>query len=127
MVGQALVSLGVRIGRIVTSATCRTRMTGELVGRSPVDQSTDLNPVDPTDPRDWVAVRHALLNAAPIGGSNTLLVSHFHSAANSQDRLFLDMAEIIVFLPQQAGRPLPLARIPMALWPQLMPQSLASP
>lgn len=119
-IGKAIRDLEIRFGHVWTSQTCRAQMTGELVVGGVVEQLPDLNPVNPAEPRDWVALRHRLLNALPPAGTNTLLVSHFHGAPNPQDRLFLDMAEVIVFSPQASGRPLALARIPAALWVELL-------
>ncbi len=119
-VGIAIGQLGIRIGRVLSSMTCRTRMTGELVAGTTVELSADLNPFNPAEAKDSVALRQALLNRPPEAGTNTLLVSHFHGAPNPTDRLFLDMAEIIVFSPQKAARSLPIARLPHTLWTELL-------
>ena len=119
-VGLAIGKLGIRIGKVLSSVTCRTRVTGELVAGSNVELSTDLNPFNPVDSRDLVARRQALLNTPAAAGTNTLLVSHFHTAPDPKDRLFLDMAEVIVFSPHASGRSLAVARVPHALWAELL-------
>ncbi|MFM6992854.1 MAG: histidine phosphatase family protein [Rhodoferax sp.] len=119
-VGRALRALDIRLGRVSSSLTCRARMTAELVAQKDVELLIDLNPVDPTMPRDWVALRQAVLNSQPVAGTNALLVSHFHGAPNPVDRLFLDMAEIIVFSPNALGKPLAIARIPHTAWTELL-------
>ena len=119
-VGLAIGKLGIRIGKVLSSATCRTRVTGELVAGSNVELSADLNPFNPVESRDWVARRQALLNTPAAAGTNTLLVSHFHAAPNPVDRLFLEMAEVIVFSPRAPGRPLAVARVPPAMWAELL-------
>jgi phosphohistidine phosphatase SixA len=118
-VGAALRELKIPVSTVKSSLPCRAQDTARLMELGKVELTEDLNPIG-TPRIDYVALRNKHLTQAPTPGANTMLVSHVHGARQLQDRLQLEIAEIVVFKPDGKGGAEPVARIQLHDWHELI-------
>ena len=122
-VGNAIVALKIPIGEIKTSQFCRVRDTAHLMNLGAIEITEALNhSLGQRVGTDVNAMRYALLTASPPKGTNTLLISHTHSATRTEEMVMaqLSEAEIVVYQPDGQGSTVPIARIPTTEWDNLM-------
>ncbi len=116
-IGKAILSLDIPIGKVVSSAYCRTRETA-LLAFGDVAVSMDLTgfPTEQTQQR-MTALRQ-MLAQAPAAGSNTVLVSHGLNIANTAG-ISLVEGEAAIFAPVEPDSFSLVARVPAEIWPEL--------
>ena len=117
--GNALRDLRIPFGQRESSEICRVRDTARLLGLGAFQTNEDLNNVPKRAGHDLHAARMRRLALPPARGTNTLLVGHIHAGDTPNQRLFLDLGEIIVFRPDGKGGSEPIARIRLAEWAEL--------
>ncbi len=119
-VGAAIVQLKLPMLLVQSSQTCRSRDTAKLLGLGPVLENPALNPGSIRGkPYDFAQKFRFLLQPPPQGG-NLILVSHVHDAPTRQDRILIDLAEVVVYRAQVGTRALPVARITPGAWNALL-------
>jgi phosphohistidine phosphatase SixA len=115
-IGEAFRRLGLPVGKVLTSPACRAIETAwYAVGR--VD---GLEP-DLLKPRSG-EVTQALLAAAPVPGTNTLIVGHLSNAMAASE-LSPQEGEALIFAAGPGGRARLVARVPVDGWSALAPVS----
>ena len=74
-IGEAILTLGIPIGQVHSSAYCRARDTAMLAfGQAEITQDLTGFPTDQTEQR--IAALREMLSTPPIPGTNTILVAH---------------------------------------------------
>ena len=130
-VGDALRSLKIPVGGVLTAQFCRTRDTGHTMGLGPIEITEDLNhQIGQRAGFDVNAARFKQLATLPPKGTNRVLVSHTHGSPKTEERIMgaMQEAEIVVFQPDNKGGSEPIARIPVAEWDALIKiESAAKP
>ena len=119
-VGAALRELKIPIGQVRSSQPCRNRDTARLLGLGPVEITDDLNPAGLREGFDVSAARLRQLQEAPPRGTNSLLVSHVHGSLKKAEWMHLEIAEIIVYRPDGKGSTMPVARVRVEGWEELV-------
>jgi phosphohistidine phosphatase SixA len=119
-VGAAMRALNIPVSQVKSSEPCRSRDTARLLDLGNVEITTDLNPLGSRKDAETIAGRKRLLAQQPAKGTNTVLVSHVHGSATLEDRMQLEIAEIIVFRPDDKGRTTPVARIRLEAWEDMV-------
>ena len=122
-VGDALRTLKIPIGGVLTAQFCRTRDTGHTMGLGPIEITEDLNhQIGQRAGFDVNAARFKQLATLPPKGTNRVLVSHTHGSPKTEERIMgaMQEAEIVVFQPDNKGGSEPIARIPVAEWDALI-------
>lgn len=118
-VGAALRQLKVPVAQLQSSDTCRTRETASLLGLGPVATNHDLDPAARRRPVPAYAEQFRYLMQVPPPGGNLLLVSHVQGSDVVEERILIDLAEIVVYRWPGSGKAIPVARIPLQAWPML--------
>jgi len=121
-IGTALKTLGVPLGRVLASPTCRTVETGKLVfGRA--EPTTDVRggPVAADDPARYAALR-ALLSTPLGAGKNLAISSHGNPFFGVAGPPYLGEGEMAVVRPLGADFEV-YARIRVEDWPSLVAAS----
>jgi Histidine phosphatase superfamily (branch 1) len=126
-VGAAIRRLGVPVGALQASDTCRARDSALGLGLG--------QPVTvPSLGQNWgrgrpyrFEDRFPYLMEVPSAGTNLLLVAHVQNAGVRQDAILIELAEIVVYQPQPAGRPAPIARILPKDWKALLVEGGVKP
>jgi len=120
IVGSALRRLKLPIQPLQASETCRARDTAVQLGLGAVEVNPELNPGSIKGrPYDY-AQKFKFLMTLPPTGKNSLLVSHVHEAPVKEDRILIELAEVVVYRPRPGQRALAIARIPVAAWSTLL-------
>ena len=127
-IGATITKLGVPIGEIYTSRLNRAIETGKLVSGKdvkPVDALTDSSAgsasgmANPSggNAKAGAALRH-LVEAAPMAGTNTLLVTHKTNIADAFGKEASDVqeGEAFVYKPDGSGAAMLIARIKATDW-----------
>lgn len=135
-VGNALRKLAIPVGHVISSPVCRALDTARLLDMGVPKTDAGLSNLPAHAAHDLHAARASLLATFPALGANTILVGHFHAGANPGQRLFLDLAEVIVFrqaasiasMPAsvESAAPVPVARITVAQWQVMLADSDSS-
>jgi hypothetical protein len=118
--GAALRELKIPIGAVKSSQPCRSQDTARLLDLGKVEVTEDLNPIGGAKGVEMLAARKRRLAEAPAARTNTILVSHVQGGRKPEDRIQLEIAEIIVFRPDGKGDSLPVARIRLEAWDDLI-------
>ena len=118
-VGQALRTMKMSIGKILSSDVCRVRDTARLLDIGNFDIDEDLSNVPKRSGHDVHAARMRLLATPPPTGTNILLVSHMHAGNRVEQSIYLDFGEVIVFRPDRKGGSDAVARIRPQDWEDL--------
>lgn len=118
--GAALRDLKIPIGQRETSEVCRVRHTADLLGLGAFRANEDLNNAPKRAGHDFHAARLRRLAVPPDGATNTLLVGHMQGGNTPDQRLFLDLGEVIVFRPDGKGASHAVARIRLTHWAELL-------
>lgn len=126
-VGAALRELKIPIAVIRASETCRAKDTARLLGLGVVTTDANLNPAVMRSPVANDAERFRYLLETPPPGSNTLLVSHVQGAQKLEDRILIELAEVVVYQAHGNTKAEPLARIPLSAWAGLIAVAKAEP
>lgn len=124
--GEAIRSLHIPIGLILSSPTYRAFETLRLAGLAPRktypqlgDNGHSMQKIDETSQAQWLREK---VSESPAPGTNTLIVTHMPNikAAFGTEANNLTDGECLVFLPGK-GRtePVLVARIPIENWPAL--------
>ena len=115
-VGSALRRLAIRVGTVHASHLCRASLTARLLDVGEVRETADLNPsVEPA----IQAARRKRMADLPPAGTNTLLVSHVQGAERPEERMQLELGEIVAYRPDGKGGSQPVARIRVEDWDAL--------
>lgn len=126
-IGNALRALRLPIDKIVSSDVCRVLETAKLMDVAPIEINEDLHRGPKRSDHRIHEARNRLLAVAPPTGSNRLLAGHMQAGESPEERLFLDMGEIIVFRPISGGRPVPVARVRAGEWQSLIDAAAPPP
>ena len=118
-VGQALRTMKLPIGKILSSDICRVRETAKLLDVGNFEIVEDLSNDPKRSGRDVHAARMRLLATLPSERTNLLLVSHMHAGNSIEQKMDLDLGEVIVFRPDGKGRSDAIARIRVDDWARL--------
>ena len=116
--GLALHALKIPIGAVRASPWCRAIETARLLEVGDVEITADLNPGNDST-RELHSARRKLLAQMPPPGSNTLMASHGQASSRQEEKLHLDLAEIVVYRPDGRGGTEPVARIKLEDWDAL--------
>lgn len=119
-VGMALRELKIPIGQVKSSEPCRSQDTARLLDVGKVEITADLNPLGGPKSNETIAARKRLTAQQPAQGANTILVSHVHGSRVPEDRMQLEIAEIIVYRPDGKGASTPVARVRWEAWDDLV-------
>ena len=114
--GAVLRDLKIPFGQIESSELCRVQDTARLLGAGTFQTNEDLNNMPKRPGHDVHAARTRRLAVPPARNTNTLLVAHVHSAQPLNQRLSLEIGEVIVFRPDGKGSSDPVARIRLTDW-----------
>ena len=115
-VGQALRTMKMSIGKVLSSDVCRVRDSARLLDIGNFDIDEDLSNVPKRSGHDVHAARMRLLATPPPAGTNILLVSHMHAGNRNEQPIYPDFGEIIVYRPDRKGGSDAVARIRMHDW-----------
>lgn len=118
-IGDAIRMLKIPIGRVISSDVCRAQETARLTNVGMVEIDEDLHRMPKRPDHKFHEARAKLIATPPKAGTNTLLAGHIHFGNGEDQRLFIDMAGIIVFRPQGGGPPDVVARIRVEEWAKL--------
>ena len=119
-VGAAISQLKLPVMAVQASETCRARETANLLGVAPVAANPALNPGSIRGkPYDFLQ-KFSYLLVPPPSGSNLILVSHVQEAPTREDRILIELAEIVVYRAKAGTRAVPVARIPARAWKSLI-------
>lgn len=119
-IGNAIRTLRLPIDKIVSSDVCRVVETAKLMDVATVEINEDSRNGPKCPDHKFHEARNQLIATAPAPGMNRLLAGHMQVGLSPEDRLFLDMGEIIVFRPVAGNRPLPVARVRANEWDDLL-------
>lgn len=119
VIGQAFATLGIPVGRVVSSEFCRNLQTAELMDLGPaIEQSQDLT-FFVYDEAQRCAHSSALLQTVPPPGANTALIGH---AGNTCSPLSdLAWSEAAVYKPDGSGGTTFVTRVTWDAWAQFIP------
>ena len=117
--GQALRAMKLPIGKILSSDICRVRDTARLLDVGNFEIVEDLSNDPKRSGRDVHAARMRLLATLPPARTNLLLVSHMHAGNSIEQKMELDLGEVIVFQPDGKGGSDAIARIRIDDWARL--------
>lgn len=118
-IGVALRELRIPIGDRESSELCRVRDTARLLDVGDFRTNEDLNNIPKNASHDFNSARMRRIAVPPRTGTNTILASHIHGGNTPDQRLLLDLGEMIVFRPDGKGGSEPVARIPRTGWTTL--------
>lgn len=118
-IGDALRALKIPIGQVISSEMCRALETAKLVSVGMVTINEDLHRMPKRPDHKFHEGRAKLIAAAPAAGTNTLLVGHMQYGNGQDQRLFMQLGEIIVFRPQSGGSPDVVAHVRSEDWTKL--------
>ena len=121
-VGAAIRRLEIPLGRVESSAFCRTRQTALLAfGRAASNRI--LTRLPPEDLRAAHEARlrelRSLIGRKPAAGTNTVLVGHITSL-EAATNVHVEEGDIVVFEPRGGERFRVAGVLPAAVWPQLV-------
>ena len=119
-VGESVRTLGIPIGRVLSSPVCRVADTAKLIGLGEPELTNDLSNVPMPPDADLGAARAKRLAETPARATNTLLVSHLQGGKTQAQWIYLDFGEIVVFRPDGKGQSNAVARIRADDWYDLM-------
>lgn len=119
-VGEAIRSLRIPIGRVLSSPVCRVADTARLLGLGAPELSADFSNVPTSPDTDLGALRAKRLAEAPAPGTNVMIASHMQSGKSQAHWIHMDFGEIVVFKPDGQGRSDAIARIRADDWYDLM-------
>jgi hypothetical protein len=119
-VGEAIKTLRIPIGRVVSSPVCRVLDTAKLMGLGKPQVSNDLSNVPSPAGFDFDSARGKRIAEMPARATNTLLVSHAQGGKLESQWMYLDYGEMIVYRPGGKNRSEALARIRADHWYDLM-------
>ncbi len=119
-IGNAIRALRLPIDKIISSDICRVIETAKLMDVAAVEINEDLRNGPKRPDHQIHDARNRLLATVPAPGTNRLLAGHMQAGQSPDDRLFLDMGEIIVFRPVTGNRPQPVARVRANEWNELL-------
>jgi Histidine phosphatase superfamily (branch 1) len=119
-IGAAIKTLRWPIDKVSSSEICRVLETAKLLEVAPVEISDDLHN-SPKHPVHKIHdARSKLIATPPPAKTNRLLAGHIQNGDKPEDRLFLDIGEIIVFRPTGDGKTEVAARIRAGEWQALL-------
>ena len=126
--GAALKTLGISLGQIYSSQLNRAIETGSLMSAAPV---TPVNVLTDSGAGSASAMANpngantkvgnailALVNKAPVAGTDNLLVTHKTNIADAFGKELADVkeAETLIYRPNPAGPPTLVARVQASEW-----------
>lgn len=124
VLGNALRSIGVPVGKVVTSQFQRAYETAQLAGLQNIDKSPDISEgglvVTPIENNRRAAAMKKLASTAPAAGTNTIIVSHKPNIMDAFGKDWFDVreGEASIFKPDGAAYKL-VARVQMDEWPKV--------
>src|SRR5262245_23599068 len=122
--GEALRSIGVPVGKVVTSRFNRAYQTAKLAGFDNVEKSSDITEgglvVSPDENNRRAGAFRRLASTAPPAGTNVLVVSHKPNIIDAfgKDWFEVKEGEATVFKPDGTGYTV-VARVQMDEWPRI--------
>jgi phosphohistidine phosphatase SixA len=119
-IGDAIRGLGIPIGRVLTSAWCRTRETADLAfggGEVAADRLWDTGYLPTDERKHYRDVLKGMLGQSPGGGTNTVLVGHMPQLADAAG-VSLSEGEAAIVRPQ-GGSFKVVARVGVDAWDRL--------
>ena len=119
VIGEAIRALKIPIGQVISSDVCRALETAQLANVGAVVTHDDLHRIPKRPDHKFHEGRAKLIATPPQPATNTLLVGHIHFGNGADQRLFMEIGEIIVFRPQGEGSPDVVARIRFEDWAKL--------
>ena len=119
-IGDAIRALKIPIGRVISSDVCRALETARLANVGVVEVNEDLHRMPKRLDHKFHEGRAKLIATPPLPGTNTLLAGHIHFGNGTDQRLFMQLGEMIVFRPQTEGPPDVVARIRFEDWAKLL-------
>lgn len=121
-VGQAFKTLGIPLGKTVTSRFNRAYETGRLIGAGEVVQTPDITEgglvVTPIENDRRADALRKIAATAPEAGKNTLVVTHKPNILDAFGKDWFDVreGEASIFRPDGAGKFSLVARVQAAEW-----------
>lgn len=116
-IGNAFDTLGIPVGRVVSSEFCRTVTTAQLMSFGPaIEQRQDIT-FFVYDEANRCQHVQALLAEAPAAGTNTAIIGHAGFVCANLDQLA--MGEGAIFKPDGSGGSTFIARVLPAAWATL--------
>jgi len=114
LIGEAFRALAIPVGKVLSSAYCRTRETAELAF-SQAELTQDLTgfPADLQEER--IAALTLFLSTPPDPGANTVLVAHGFNITNTAD-ITLSEGEAAIFAPLGPDGFILIARLQPNQW-----------
>jgi phosphohistidine phosphatase SixA len=124
--GQAIRTMRIPIGAILTSPTYRARQTIRFAGLGEPKTFVQLGDQGQSMEKDAVASKagwlRQKLSEPPAARTNTVIVTHAPNIAAAFGIGAIAEGETMVFQPQAQGRAVLVARIPIEQWPSLSRQ-----
>lgn len=116
-IGADFASLGIVIGRVLTSEFCRNVETAVLLNFGPVIEETTLLTYFVYDEAARCANTFALMSVVPDAGTNTALIGH--SVINCEPLSTLAWSEAAIFKPDGMGGTTFIQRVTATAWATL--------
>ncbi|MBL8515240.1 MAG: histidine phosphatase family protein [Betaproteobacteria bacterium] len=126
-IGEALKQLKIPFDRAISSPVCRSFETAQLIDVAKVEKNDDLQRTPLRPDHRLHEGRAKLLGEAPAKGTNRLLSGHMQHGEKPEHRLYLDMAEAVIFKPRGDGQVDVVARVRAHEWQGLIAQMNAPP
>ena len=118
-IGQALDTLGIPIGRVVSSEFCRNVTTAQLMDFGPPIELSQGLTFFVYDEANRCAASYDLIHAVPAAGANTALVGHAGFSGTCAVLGQLAWSEAAIFKPDGLGDATFVARVPVGGWAAL--------
>ena len=122
--GESFKTMGVPVGKTITSNMNRAYQTAKLAGFDPVEKSPDITEgnqiVSPNENNRRAAALRKLASTVPPQGSNIVIVSHKPNVIDAfgKDWFEIKEGEATIFKPDGTGFTV-VARIQMDEWPRI--------
>ena len=122
--GAALKTIGVPVGKVVTSQFHRAYETAQLAGLTDIEKSADVTEgglvVSPRENSRRAAALKTLASTAPAAGRTTIIVTHKPNILDAFGKDWFDVkeGEATVFKPSGSGYAV-VARIQMDEWKKI--------
>jgi broad specificity phosphatase PhoE len=122
--GNSLRQVGIPVGKVYTSKYNRAYETAVIAGFKNIEKTADLTEgglvVTPNEGNRRIEAFHKMLGAAPMAGTNTVLITHKPNIVDALGKDWFDVkeGEASIFRPENGSYQL-VARVQMDEWSRI--------